>query len=622
MSTIAESNRETAQFTADAGQTDFACDFPAMQVAGSYDGLFATLERGEDLSTLTVGVDFDVVSPTASAFTARLTVAAEAGDKLVFYGRTRLVRERQNLAASAFRASVTEADMSQLFAAAQEARRDLNKLISGAAASELGVTGAALLALALLNPAADRVPYFSGATTAALQPLTTTGRGLMGAASRRAAQQAIGLERGAEVRMVAAAGEVAWAIYKADGTVLDASGTTTTGFQEGLTYALTRGLKFKCYGVGEGVPGVHNPTFITCHSPVYLPSIQIACVEIENLTLYFPDAGTENGIVFDSAQNMDWKMKGGQVIYNGPGAAVLLHPRTGLPLDLFSAVDASRIEFCAICAFGEGGVGWRNNTTDGGIVDNEFVWQELNGGEGLVSPDASGAVGFLVEDPPAMHSFSGNRMVAGTTHLWSQAGFRIGTTTAGYPYNNRGNTFLFNEIQPDGASAIGIDCYGSSNQFLGGAITDGQGDLYEAIHFHDGANTNIAQVSDIFGWSHADVTDTGAVNRVLRNGSENSMRTDYIETPIVRIFGAVNGLLMGRRGDNAHFTQLFADINGTLTAFDSLSGNTFLRVQTTGRIDALLAGIVNAADDAAAAAAGVPVGGFYRTGSALKIRAA
>jgi hypothetical protein len=35
-----------------------------------------------------------------------------------------------------------------------------------------------------------------------------------------------------------------------------------------------------------------------------------------------------------------------------------------------------------------------------------------------------------------------------------------------------------------------------------------------------------------------------------------------------------------------------------------------------------LSGLVNAADDAAAAAAGVPVGGMYRTGSDLKVRVA
>lgn len=39
-------------------------------------------------------------------------------------------------------------------------------------------------------------------------------------------------------------------------------------------------------------------------------------------------------------------------------------------------------------------------------------------------------------------------------------------------------------------------------------------------------------------------------------------------------------------------------------------------------VESMLAGLTDAADDAAASGAGVPVGGMYRTGSILKVRIA
>ena len=73
------------------------------------------------------------------------------------------------------------------------------------------------------------------------------------------------------------------------------------------------------------------------------------------------------------------------------------------------------------------------------------------------------------------------------------------------------------------------------------------------------------------------------------------------------------GVLLRAQGE----TDLVLPIAGTLA---TRGGVETLENKTLAA--PVLSGIVNAADDAAAAGAGVPVGGIYRTGSALKVRAA
>lgn len=78
-------------------------------------------------------------------------------------------------------------------------------------------------------------------------------------------------------------------------------------------------------------------------------------------------------------------------------------------------------------------------------------------------------------------------------------------------------------------------------------------------------------------------------------------------------------------------------INGGFKVFLTVAGQTVLllplegTLATTGNIETLakktlltpkITGIVNYADDIAAAAGGVPIGGIYRTASALKVRVA
>lgn len=66
----------------------------------------------------------------------------------------------------------------------------------GAWVATVGADSAASAALAALTPAADRVPYFTSASAAALATFTATGRAIVGAASVAAARAALALDTG------------------------------------------------------------------------------------------------------------------------------------------------------------------------------------------------------------------------------------------------------------------------------------------------------------------------------------------------------------------------------------------------------------------------------------------
>lgn len=127
MSTVAPSQRVSDPLTAYAGQTDFEAGFPPpAQIDGAYAGLYIERRRGEAVTVLVVGTDFDVTGAVADNWSARLHVAAQAGDVLTIYGQA-VESRRSTYQTGSLDSQALEAEFVRQAMRLQEHRRDIDR---------------------------------------------------------------------------------------------------------------------------------------------------------------------------------------------------------------------------------------------------------------------------------------------------------------------------------------------------------------------------------------------------------------------------------------------------------------------------------------------------------------
>jgi len=214
MGTLAENDRLTATVTANAGQTDFAADFPLLRdQAGDPAGVFMRRVRG-GVETILDLDDFTVPAEGDGTFTCRLNVAALADDQYQIFGRLPARRERAHTPGGATRTETLEGDAMEFAARGQEQERDIDRAVKvplgedgltlGAAGARAGniqeydgvgasktdrsftdivnmiaaMTGIDQL-LSSLSPAANKLPYFISATQMALTDLVSQARSFL-----------------------------------------------------------------------------------------------------------------------------------------------------------------------------------------------------------------------------------------------------------------------------------------------------------------------------------------------------------------------------------------------------------------------------------------------------------
>jgi hypothetical protein len=117
------------------------------------------------------------------------------------------------------------------------------------------------------------------------------------------------------------------------------------------------------------------------------------------------------------------------------------------------------------------------------------------------------------------------------------------------------------------------------------------------------------------------------VGNVLRNIDTGNTENGAITFQGVNISSiSATGNVVRRDAATSHSTQYMLFFNGVTPTNTSVQGNFWqsnvVTVGETNLAAGTVLGATNAADDAAAAALGVPIGGVYRTASVLKIRVA
>lgn len=131
MGTLALNRRVTEEVVADAGQTDFAVDFPLFRdLIGAPHGVYVQVVRGEQTLVLDT-THFTVPSETVGAFTLRLNTGAQANDKVRVFGKLPAERLREHPPGGAVRTPTLEGDAVSAQAQLQEHARDLDRSLLG-----------------------------------------------------------------------------------------------------------------------------------------------------------------------------------------------------------------------------------------------------------------------------------------------------------------------------------------------------------------------------------------------------------------------------------------------------------------------------------------------------------
>nr|WP_312054281.1 glycosyl hydrolase family 28-related protein [Brevundimonas diminuta] len=121
MAALPENDRISGPFIAGAGQTDFPADFPVINTEAVH-----VRRVREGVSETFSGGQVEVLDGTGAGFTARLSEACQAGDRIWVYSRLPRARLRAHTPNGSVRTLTLEDDATALQAQLQEVQRDLS----------------------------------------------------------------------------------------------------------------------------------------------------------------------------------------------------------------------------------------------------------------------------------------------------------------------------------------------------------------------------------------------------------------------------------------------------------------------------------------------------------------
>jgi len=270
-----------------------------------------------------------------------------------------------------------------------------------------------------------------------------------------------------------------WHVYRADGTEIDITASTTCGLQEAINEAVNNayGLKIHGRGINSANPPYAQKAMITCSTPIYVPVIHNQRWEIGPCTIAFTADVQSDGLVFDSCMQFECEFHG-EIYYQGVNAAVLLLPRTPLNLDPDTGIKNSRFFFKTIIGSNQANSACiRSVVQNHGVCHNEFEFLELRGG----------GYGFHVCETGAQSDvgFFGNKVSCPHIHYQNTTGAQIGNLgnsnisgnqydlvfatkagTTGMETMDKGSIINVSVLQVEGLASVGVKLYPQSNNNL------------------------------------------------------------------------------------------------------------------------------------------------------------
>ncbi|WP_303719586.1 hypothetical protein, partial [Brevundimonas naejangsanensis] len=195
MAALPENDRLAGPYIAEAGQTDFAADFPLIKGQG----LCARIERAGAVIRLT-GAQLDAIDPGESGFTCRLSRPAMEGDRVWIFSLLPTARDRTHAPNGAVRTQTLEGDAEELQAQHQEVRRDIGRaVLAPMGERDLELPIASRRSLRYLAFDAAGAPVASPGPTPGDTPMTDAGRQLVADADFDAMLSRLGGDRAESV---------------------------------------------------------------------------------------------------------------------------------------------------------------------------------------------------------------------------------------------------------------------------------------------------------------------------------------------------------------------------------------------------------------------------------------
>lgn len=276
-----------------------------------------------------------------------------------------------------------------------------------------------------------------------------------------------------------AAGVENWVVYKADGSVLDTTGSLTSGLQEAINEAYTSGRCLRVYGgqiaiTDAGPPPIGaNVSLMTISTPIllrvgWMTDIEMSAVTFQSNLGYSDDMFWINScdltsirmhrcqvILFAQTGSTNAAFRFHGTLDNGEGLAGISSSEFELPN--FAILKASDFTNCT-----DGGSGIRFSTPNLGL--------SLPAGDGLISGNRirigeinGGKVPVLVDDPGTHNGFFWNHIEAsGGIHTFGETGIQVGAagTNSTLIHNNRWDVSIYG----GNAGAIGVRSYGGNSR--------------------------------------------------------------------------------------------------------------------------------------------------------------
>ena len=290
-----------------------------------------------------------------------------------------------------------------------------------------------------------------------------------------------------------------------DNTVIETTGTTTSGLEEGLRAACDNNLSMYIGGSSNGAQGsptgvIHLSTPLDFRSLRRADGSRAACpaqgktIEWGWMTLNWTTSqGASDGITFDSAMAFHFRFDG-QIVYQETGCAVAIIPTHPVQPDNFVAFTASEVHI------GHPASQFKNvrclvklDASLGPIENSNFLYEEING---TGCPECKDNALNGIELINAAHGISGNHFRGGLIHGFTGAGILCGANNAD-GRNIRSNWFdtLIAPLPSRGA-AVAIDTWcgtpGFGNEFnVMISAEEAGGRDFTGIKIENGARSNL-----------------------------------------------------------------------------------------------------------------------------------